>query len=277
MEQRGVLEAVAAPAAAHELLGHGIERRPPGAARGARRRCRTGRSGRGPRAAPPAPPPTVVRPRRRCGRGRRRRRTRSVGVLTRGWWQVPHPPGQAFGPSPAAVAGLHSAHHPQRSGRDAHGNRHGRTAAAAPRRTTWSATGSSSPGIGAGFEGTIGIRVLGPRGKVVGEDSAQSSGGGIGVGDFSARVRVTDPPRPGTRLTVQVFGDNPGLPDEGPIARVRPARGRGDLLPRLARLPALPGRVRRHADRHRPQAQGPSPRSPSSRSWPPTPGSRTPT
>lgn len=71
-------------------------------------------------------------------------------------------------------------------------------------------------GIGAGFEGTIGIRVLGPRGRVVGEDSAQSSGGGIGVGDFAARVRITDPPRAGTRLTVQVFGDNPGLPDEGP-------------------------------------------------------------
>jgi phage tail protein X len=71
-------------------------------------------------------------------------------------------------------------------------------------------------GIGAGFEGTIGIRVLGPRGRVLGEDAAQSSGGGIGVGDFSAHVRLTDPPRPGTRLTVQVFGDNPGLPDEGP-------------------------------------------------------------
>ena len=71
-------------------------------------------------------------------------------------------------------------------------------------------------GIGAGFEGTIGIRVLGPGGRVVGEDSAQSSGGGFGVGDFSARVRVSDPPRAGTRLTVQVFGDNPGLPDEGP-------------------------------------------------------------
>ena len=33
-------------------------------------------------------------------------------------------------------------------------------------------------GIGAGFEGTIGIRVLGPKGKVLAEDSAQSSGGG---------------------------------------------------------------------------------------------------
>ena len=71
-------------------------------------------------------------------------------------------------------------------------------------------------GIGAGFEGTIGIRVLAPNGKVLATDSAQSSGGGTGVGDFSARIRLTDPPRPGTRLTVQVFGDNPGLPDEGP-------------------------------------------------------------
>ena len=29
-------------------------------------------------------------------------------------------------------------------------------------------------------------------------------------------MRLDDPPRAGTRLTVQVFGDNPGLPDEGP-------------------------------------------------------------
>ncbi len=71
-------------------------------------------------------------------------------------------------------------------------------------------------GIGAGFEGTIGVRVLGPKGKVLATDSAQSAGGGIGVGDFTARVRIPDPPRAGTRLTVQVFGDNPGLPDEGP-------------------------------------------------------------
>ncbi len=71
-------------------------------------------------------------------------------------------------------------------------------------------------GIGAGFEGTIGIRVLGPRGRVLARDFAQSSGGGIGIGEFSTRVKVDDPPRAGTRLTVQVFGDNPGLPDEGP-------------------------------------------------------------
>ncbi len=71
-------------------------------------------------------------------------------------------------------------------------------------------------GIGAGFEGTIGIRVLGPGGKVLANDSAQSSGGGIGVGDFTARVHLSHPPRPGTPLTIQVFGDNPALPDEGP-------------------------------------------------------------
>ncbi|MGZ5399397.1 MAG: Gmad2 immunoglobulin-like domain-containing protein [Nocardioides sp.] len=71
-------------------------------------------------------------------------------------------------------------------------------------------------GIGAGFEGTIGIRVLGPRGRVVGEASAQSAAGGVGVGEFSARVRLSDVPRAGTTLTVQVYGDNPGLPDEGP-------------------------------------------------------------
>ncbi len=71
-------------------------------------------------------------------------------------------------------------------------------------------------GIGAGFEGVVGIRVLGPSGRVLATDSAQSSGGGVGVGDFVARVHLADPPRAGTRLTVQVFGDNPGLPDQGP-------------------------------------------------------------
>lgn len=71
-------------------------------------------------------------------------------------------------------------------------------------------------GIGAGFEGTIGIRVLGQGGRVLATGAAQSSGGGIGVGDFSATMVIPDPPRAGTRLTVQVFGDNPGLPDEGP-------------------------------------------------------------
>ncbi|WP_374457280.1 Gmad2 immunoglobulin-like domain-containing protein [Nocardioides sp.] len=71
-------------------------------------------------------------------------------------------------------------------------------------------------GVGNGFEGTIGIRVLDSRGRVLAEDSAQSAGGMAGVGEFATRVTVPNPPRDGTRLTVQVFGDNPGLPDEGP-------------------------------------------------------------
>lgn len=72
-------------------------------------------------------------------------------------------------------------------------------------------------GIGAGFEGTIGLRLLNPAGRVIAEGFAQSSGGGIGVGEFSAALRVEGrAPRAGTRLTLQAFGDNPGLPDEGP-------------------------------------------------------------
>jgi len=111
-------------------------------------------------------------------------------------------------------------------------------------------------GLGAGFEGTIGIRVLGPRGRVVGQDFAQSSGGGIGVGDFSARVRVTDPPRAGTRLTVQAFGDNPGLPDEGPAPgfNLREVEviffpgSRGFLLYRVESGDTLTGIVRKVRD-----------------------------
>jgi phage tail protein X len=71
-------------------------------------------------------------------------------------------------------------------------------------------------GIGNGFEGTIGMRVLDPQGRVRAEASAQSAGGMAGVGEFSTHITVDKPPRDGTRLTLQVFGDNPGLPDEGP-------------------------------------------------------------
>ena len=71
-------------------------------------------------------------------------------------------------------------------------------------------------GIGNGFEGTIGIRVLDGSGRVLAEDSAQSSGGMAGIGEFSTRITVDNPPRDGTPLILQVFGDNPGLPDEGP-------------------------------------------------------------
>lgn len=71
-------------------------------------------------------------------------------------------------------------------------------------------------GIGSGFEGTVGMRLLNPRGQVIARSSAQSEGGMAGIGEFSARIRVNRPPRAGTRVTLQVYGDNPGLPDEGP-------------------------------------------------------------
>jgi len=71
-------------------------------------------------------------------------------------------------------------------------------------------------GVGAGFEGTIGIRLLNPAGKVIGTGAAQSAGGGLGVGEFSTTLTVDRPPRAGTRCTLEVFGDNPGLPEAGP-------------------------------------------------------------
>jgi Immunoglobulin-like domain of bacterial spore germination/LysM domain len=71
-------------------------------------------------------------------------------------------------------------------------------------------------GIGSGFEGTVGLRLLNHRGAVLASGSAQSSGGGVGVGEFTTKLKVDSPPRAGTRLTLQAFGDNPGLPDEGP-------------------------------------------------------------
>ena len=65
-------------------------------------------------------------------------------------------------------------------------------------------------GIGSGFEGTIGLRLLNRNGRVLAEGSAQSSGGMAAVGEFSTRLSVSHPPRPGTRLTLQAFGDSPG-------------------------------------------------------------------
>jgi hypothetical protein len=44
-------------------------------------------------------------------------------------------------------------------------------------------------GIRSGFEATIGMRLLSPKGRVIGTGSAQSTGGGIGVGEFSAKLR----------------------------------------------------------------------------------------
>ena len=71
-------------------------------------------------------------------------------------------------------------------------------------------------GIGSGFEGTVGLRVLDSRGRELASGGAQAAGGMAGVGEFSTRLRIDAPPRPGTAVTLQVFGDNPGLPDEGP-------------------------------------------------------------
>ena len=55
-----------------------------------------------------------------------------------------------------------------------------------------------------------------PQGQGAGHRLGAVRGGGFGIGEFSTHVRLDDPPRAGTRLTVQVFGDNPGLPDKGP-------------------------------------------------------------
>lgn len=71
-------------------------------------------------------------------------------------------------------------------------------------------------GVGNGFEGTIGMRVLDSRGRVLAQGSAQSAGGMAGVGEFSTTLSFATPPRAGTKVVLQVFGDNPGLPDEGP-------------------------------------------------------------
>jgi phage tail protein X len=71
-------------------------------------------------------------------------------------------------------------------------------------------------GVGAGFEGTIGLRVLDGRGRVIASGSAQSAAGMAGVGEFSTTLTIARPPRAGSKVTLQAFGDNPGLPDEGP-------------------------------------------------------------
>ncbi len=114
-------------------------------------------------------------------------------------------------------------------------------------------------GIGNGFEGTIGIRVVDGRGRVLAEDAAQSSGGMAGVGEFSVRVTVQAPPRDGSRLTVQVFGDNPGLPGEGPspgfnlreVEVIMFADLRGFLLYRVERGDTLTSIVRKVRDHTR--------------------------
>ena len=97
-------------------------------------------------------------------------------------------------------------------------------------------------GVGNGFEGTIGIRVLDGRGRVLAEGSAQSSRWHGRRGGVLHPVTVRSPPRDGTRLTVQVFGDNPGLPDEGPSPGFN-LREVEVIMFATCGLAALPGRV----------------------------------
>ena len=78
-----------------------------------------------------------------------------------------------------------------------------------PARNDLVASELTVAGIGAGFEGTIVIRVRNRAGRVLAETSAQSAGGGFGIGEFRARVTVDDPPRPGTTVVVEVGGDDP--------------------------------------------------------------------
>ena len=75
-------------------------------------------------------------------------------------------------------------------------------------------------GIGTGFEGTIGMRLLNRSGKVIATAFAQAAGGMGALGEFTTTMKVKTPPRAGTRLTLQVFGDNPG-PGPGPGSDVR--------------------------------------------------------
>lgn len=108
-------------------------------------------------------------------------------------------------------------------------------------------------GIGSGFEGTVGLRLLNSRGAILARGSAQSTGGMAGVGEFTTKLKVPSPPRAGTRLTLQAFGDNPGLPDEGPSpgfnlreVRVIMFPGlRGWLLYKVERGDTLTGIVRK--------------------------------
>lgn len=106
-------------------------------------------------------------------------------------------------------------------------------------------------GFGAGFEGTIGLRVCNARGKVIGTGFAQSAAGGIGIGEFQTTISLDTHPAAGSRLTLQVFGDNPGLP-EGPdpgfdlreVEVIHFPRMRGWLLYKVVRGDTLTSIVR---------------------------------
>lgn len=108
-------------------------------------------------------------------------------------------------------------------------------------------------GIGTGFEGTIGIRLLNKAGKVVATGFAQSTGGMAAIGEFTTTLKVKTPPRAGTPLTLQVFGDNPG-PGPAPGSDLREVRVVmypdliGWLLYRVEKGDTLIGIVRKARD-----------------------------
>jgi nucleoid-associated protein YgaU len=108
-------------------------------------------------------------------------------------------------------------------------------------------------GIGTGFEGTIGMRLLNRAGKVIATGFAQSSGGMAAIGEFSTTLKVKNPPRAGTPVTLQVFGDNPG-PGPGPgsdlreVALIMYPDLIGYLLYRVEKGDTLTGIVRKARD-----------------------------
>jgi nucleoid-associated protein YgaU len=108
-------------------------------------------------------------------------------------------------------------------------------------------------GIGTGFEATIGIRLLNRAGKVIATSFATSSGGMALIGEFRAKVTVKNPPRAGTPVKLQVFGDNPG-PGPGPGSDLREVELImfpdliGYLLYRVEKGDTLTGIVRKARD-----------------------------
>lgn len=68
-------------------------------------------------------------------------------------------------------------------------------------------------GVGHGFEGTIAWQLV-RDGQVVQSGALQSAGGMMALAGFAETVQL--PASGGGPATLQVFGDNPGLPDEGP-------------------------------------------------------------
>jgi hypothetical protein len=101
-------------------------------------------------------------------------------------------------------------------------------------------------GVGNGFEGTIGIRVM-VGSRTIATGSAQSSGGNAAIGEFSTTVTVAKPPRAGTKVRVQVYGDTG---DEGPGSDLKEVEVvmypdlSGWLLYRVERGDTLTGLVR---------------------------------